>query len=67
MGHLFRNTHPFGGGGGGGGCDVPLVEFLYHVETRILWGGGGGGGGNVPLVEFLDHVETCMPGESYRR
>ena len=41
--------------------DVPLVEFMYLVLTRMP------GVGDVPLVEFMYFVFTCMPGESYRR
>ena len=37
--------------------DVPLVEFMYLVFTRMP-------GENLPLVEFMYLVFTRMPGEN---
>ena len=42
--------------------DVPLVEFMYLVFTRMP-----GETEAVPLVEFMYLVFTRIPGESYRR
>ena len=40
--------------------DVPLVEFMYLVFTRMP----GKSTEDVPLVEFMYLVFTRMPGES---
>ena len=42
--------------------DVPLVEFMYPVFTRMP-----GESYHVPLVQFMHFVFTRMPGESYRK
>ena len=45
--------------------DVPLVEFMYLVFTRMPVESNCRK--DVPLVEFMYLVFTCMPGESYHR